>query len=81
MAFFLTRAEHDLLLDVNQPLLQQAFDTCSKRQWSLAGVEFHGLSDGLTENIVDAIHPGYEDDQPEFPRGEFAPQANIGPLW
>lgn len=73
MAYFMTRSEHDHLLDTNPGLLREAFDTCESRQWFLAGVEFHGLSEGLTERIVDATDPGQPDEGPEFPLGEFNP--------
>jgi len=73
--YFLPRKEHDLLLDTNQPLLQRMFNECASRQWSLAGVEFTGLSEDLIIEVVDATCPDPEDapGYVEFPKGEFNP--------
>ena len=40
---FLTRSQHDEMLDRNPRLLRQLFSLSNRRSWSLAGVELQGL--------------------------------------
>lgn len=43
MTLFLTRRQHDELIDLDPSLLLALFDQSERTQWSLAGVEFMGL--------------------------------------
>jgi hypothetical protein len=76
----LTRANHDFLLDMNLPLLQRLFDS-SKAQWNLAGCRFPRVPADLAIEVEECLGMDRPDEGPEFPAGEFAPQANVGPRW
>lgn len=81
-SIFITRTQYDFLINMAQPLLQRAVDGASDRRWSLAGVEYTGLDWDLVTQIEEALGLGSAErpDYVEFPAGEFAPQANVGPL-
>lgn len=49
--FFLSRRQHDFLLDSANAVLKALFAKCNSRKWSLAGVTFKGLPE---ESVADA---------------------------
>lgn len=51
--YFILRRDYDAL--IGTPLLQEAFDRCAHRHWSVGGVEFTGLPEDLIIRITDAI--------------------------
>ena len=48
---FLSRREHDMVLDVDSDLLRRMFSECARRRWSLGGVTFYGLKDDLLQRL------------------------------
>lgn len=76
----LTRQNHDFLLDFNRELLLSLFEQAKTKKWSLGGVRFTGLSYDMIEAVEEVLGESRPDEGVEFPAGEFAPQANVGPL-